>query len=236
MKAFILAAGLGSRLMPLTRDVPKTLVEIKNGLSVLKFQIDMLHKAGFSAEKIFIIGGYMFEKLTKFKNYNLIYNDLYNRYNNIYSFLLIRNYWEGEKFLLLNGDTIFHPELLFSLVRSEGNSMVIDNVKELGEEEMKVRIKNGRIREISKGIDPSIADGEYIGISVYDGSASVIFDQIEKMIQSGEGDRWYEDAINRVLHRVELRPVYTDGKPWVEIDTFEDLKRAKEIIDDLQVD
>ena len=239
MKAFILAAGKGSRLMPLTESIPKALINLKNGLTPLDFQITQLLKSGLRPDEIFIIGGYRFETLKRFSEVgvNLVFNEKFDELNNIYSFLLVSQFFDGEDFLILNVDTIFEPVLLRKLVESHGSKMVVDNVKKLGDEEMKVRIKDGRIIKISKGIPPESAHGEYIGISRYSPrDAEVIFESIRKMIDNGEGYRWYEDAINPVLSEISISPLYTEGKKWIEIDTPRDLEIARGMIDDLQND
>ena len=239
MKAFILAAGKGTRLMPLTSEVPKALIELKNGLTPLDFQVNQLLRFGIRPSEIYIIGGYKFEKLEKYRDQgvNLIFNECYDTLNNIYSFLLVSRFVNSEEFLILNVDTIFDASLLGALIATNGSAMVVDNVKVLGEEEMKVKIKDGRIVEISKSIPPENAHGEYIGISRYSPEAAdIIFHKIREMLENGEGHRWYEDALNRVLDSIEVLPVYTEGKKWIEIDTPEDLELARELIDDLQSD
>ena len=85
MNAIILAAGLGSRLKPLTKEVPKPLVKV-NGLSLIERQIYLLKEAGIC--EIVIVIGYMSDKfkfLEKKYNVKLIYNNKYKEYNNIYS-------------------------------------------------------------------------------------------------------------------------------------------------------
>ena len=239
MKAFILAAGKGTRLMPLTAETPKALIYLKDGLTPLDFQIDQLIRSGIATQEIFVIVGYRFEKFEKYKEsgINIVINEKYDSYNNIYSFLLVSNFIKSEEFLVLNVDTIFDFSLLAALLKTRSSAMVVDNFKIVGEEETKVKINKGRIVEISKSISPEEANGEYIGISKFSPDvADVIFDKIREMLKNGEGDKWYEDALNRVLNRVEILPVYTDGKKWIEIDTIDDLKKAREMINDLQGD
>ena len=239
MKAFILAAGKGTRLMPLTAETPKALINLKDGLTPLDFQLHQLTKSGIAPSEIFVIVGYRFEKFEKYRErgINVVTNAKYDSYNNIYSFLLISNFIKSEEFLVLNVDTIFDPSLLAILLKTRSSAMVVDNFKIVGEEETKVKINKGRIVEISKSIPPEEADGEYIGISKFGPDvAKIIFDKIREMLKNGEGDKWYEDALNRVLNRVEIIPIYTEGKKWIEIDTLEDLKLARELIYDLQSD
>ena len=57
MKVFILAAGQGTRLRPLTNDIPKCLVKM-NGTSLLDIQLEVLKNSGIAEEDIYIVGGY----------------------------------------------------------------------------------------------------------------------------------------------------------------------------------
>lgn len=102
MNAIILAAGLGSRLKPLTKEVPKPLVKV-NGLSLIERQIYLLKEAGIC--EIIIVIGYMSDKfkfLEKKYNVKLIYNNKYKEYNNIYSLYLAQDYLNNT--YILEGD------------------------------------------------------------------------------------------------------------------------------------
>ena len=68
-KALILAAGFGSRLMPLTKNVPKTMVEYK-GKKIIDYEIQALQNAGFKSDEIAVVGGYKFEILRKYLEQN----------------------------------------------------------------------------------------------------------------------------------------------------------------------
>ena len=109
MNAIILAAGLGSRLKPLTKEVPKPLVKV-NGLSLIERQIYLLKEAGIC--EIIIVIGYMSDKfkfLEKKYNVKLIYNNKYKEYNNIYILYLAQDYLNNT--YILEGDVYLTKNL-----------------------------------------------------------------------------------------------------------------------------
>ena len=88
MRAILLAAGMGTRLRPLTEDTPKSLIKI-NKEPLLERQVKFLNEIGI--KEIYIVTGYLKEKFKYLEDkYNvvLIHNEYYNKYNNIYSCLL----------------------------------------------------------------------------------------------------------------------------------------------------
>lgn len=94
MRAILMAAGMGTRLRPLTETTPKSLIEV-NGMSLLERQIINLKEVGIN--EIIVLTGYLHEKFDEIVNkYNLIkvINDKYDVYNNIYTMYLVRQYLE----------------------------------------------------------------------------------------------------------------------------------------------
>jgi len=94
MRAILMAAGMGTRLRPLTENTPKSLIEV-NGMSLLERQIINLKEVGI--DEIIVLTGYLHEKFDGLiKKYNLIkvINDKYDIYNNIYTMYLVREYLE----------------------------------------------------------------------------------------------------------------------------------------------
>lgn len=92
MRAILMAAGMGTRLRPLTENTPKSLIEV-NGMSLLERQIINLKEIGIN--EIIVLTGYLHEKFDDIvKKYNLIkvVNDKYDIYNNIYTMYLVRQY------------------------------------------------------------------------------------------------------------------------------------------------
>lgn len=85
MNAIILAAGMGTRLRPLTNEVPKCLVKV-SGVPMVERQIKYLHEAGIT--DITLVSGYKAEKLDYLKGQygvDIVFNERYDTCNNIYS-------------------------------------------------------------------------------------------------------------------------------------------------------
>ena len=121
MKAIILAAGMGTRLRPITRTIPKCLVQV-NSKPILEHQLDSLLLAG--VREVVLVVGHLAELLsekygTSYGGMNIHYveNRIYDRTNNIYSLWLARQHLNSQV-LLLEGDLVFEPELLLRLTQS----------------------------------------------------------------------------------------------------------------------
>jgi choline kinase len=236
MKAVILAAGLGSRLGEFTRAMPKTLLRVR-GKPLIFHILENLSACGI--EEVIIVTGYEEGKIrsavgegSAFKlRVRYINNPLYASTNNIYSLSLVREEVFTEGFLIINSDVFFHPEILRRLIEAEprGVTLMVDVGKELGEEEMKVLVKGGRITDIGKDLDPEEARGEYIGLARIDPAFTArFFNALSEVLAELGSGVFYEEAFKRLIEKgVAVGYVTTGGFPWIEIDTSEDLRQAE---------
>ena len=106
MKAIILAAGLGTRLRPLTNNIPKCLVPVC-GIPMVERQVQFLHEANIT--DITLVSGYKAEKLDYLKekyNVRIVFNEKYNECNNIYSMYKVLDLL-GDNYMI-DGDTYLH--------------------------------------------------------------------------------------------------------------------------------
>ena len=233
MKAVFLAAGLGKRLHPITLKVPKGLIEIE-GKTLLERAVETLEKFADPEKVIFVTGhggNLIKDKFGLGERFLYVDNPHYSTKNNIYSLYLAFPHIGDDSFLLFNSDVLFHPEILKrALAGSFDTFLIIDNTKELGEEEMKVIIENDRIRAISKGLDPALSHGEYIGISRFSREGGrILRKHIEELIRNGKDGEFYEAGIQLMLDEYPVMASYTGGLPWIEIDDHKDLEKAKEM-------
>jgi len=238
MKVIILAAGEGKRLKPFTDDTPKCLLQIKRK-SILSLILKTLNDLGFSKKEILIVTGHLSNKIKeKFRGYNYLFNPLYSTANNIYSLFLANEFLRDEGFILINSDNLTHPLLVRKFLYSHlGSFLLIDDYKNLGKEEMKVKMNKRKIVRINKEMPPSRANGEYIGLAKFSKRiTSRYFKVLNILINDGYTNLWYEDALNKILHEEEIYGVSTDGLPWIEIDTYNDLKKAELVLEKIQKD
>lgn len=131
MRAIILAAGIGSRLIPLTNNTPKCLLEI-NSKTILEHQIENLKRCGI--QDITMVVGFKAKKIEDFCrehswNINFIHNEDYIHSHNFYSLGLAREQFGGD-FICLNSDVMFDVEILESLLKSCGNICTVELYKE----------------------------------------------------------------------------------------------------------
>lgn len=230
MKALVLAAGLGTRLAPLTDDRPKCMVAV-NGTPILFQQLNCLLENG--VEDITVISGYQAELLeaTLAERYPMVHvlrSVDYAATNNMYSAYLGREAMDGEAFLMLNADVFFDSSVLAALLRCPHPNAIVTEVGRWIEESMKVRAQNGRLTDISKTIPPEEAYGTTIDVYKFSPEAGAAFFAVCKQYIEEQGERklWSEVALNDALKTVEFRACPLEGR-WLEIDNHDDLQAAE---------
>ena len=222
MNAIILAAGLGSRLKPLTKEVPKPLVKV-NGLSLIERQIYLLKEAGIS--EIIIVIGYMSDKfkfLEKKYNVKLIYNNKYKEYNNIYSLYLAQDYLNNT--YILEGDVYLTKNLFIENLK---HSTYFAVKKEMYENEWVLKYDNKkRLQEIYIGYEK----GAYVmsGISYWNiDDTKVIKDKLNKLIKNKNFKNLYwDDIVRKEVENFNINVEEVDFNCVYEIDTVEDLENV----------
>ena len=233
MKAIILAAGRGMRLNSGDRSaIPKSMENI-NGVSIIHYQIRNCLKQGIL--KFVVVVGYQKEVLInhvlevlKEEQVAFVENELFAETNTLYSLYLARRFM-CEDFFYFNADVLFHPFLLRKLVKGEDANQLLVEKKTVGEEEVKVRVENGIIKEIHKGIKPELAEGEFIGIGKFvERDLDCFKECLEFGVHNGQSNNYFEYAVNMMCMDRELQVLYTDGLPCIEIDFPEDLRKAKD--------
>jgi choline kinase len=237
--AVILAAGLGRRIAALTDGGPKALLEL-HGRSLLARSIESLVRAGF--RDVVVVTGHAAERIRPVLDaapdgMTLVerWNPRYATANNIVSFLTAAADI-GDGFCLLNCDITFDPSILVDVAALDtGSWMVIDGDEPLGNEEMKVTVDaDGFITRVNKGLDPAVSVGEYIGIMRLDAAgAAGLLASARRLVDAGEDQLYYEDAVDRAAAELLVRPFWTARRSWTEIDDEVDFERALRVAADL---
>jgi choline kinase len=239
MKGLVLAAGPGRRLHPLTEALPKTLLPLTDGRTILDLALANLRAAGL--EDVVVVTGFaaerVEERVPEFERRHgvrleLLFNDRAEEWNNAYSLWLAREVFT-EGVLLVNGDTVHPRSVEETLLAARGADVLlaVDRQRELGNEAMKVTLSPaGTLQRISKEIDPTSADGEYIGVALVEPSgAAPLADALEATWRR-DPSLYYEDGFQELADRggeVHVAPI--GAVDWVEVDDHGDLARAREL-------
>lgn len=224
MKALILAAGTGTRLLPMNAGRPKAMLEIK-GLPLVNHLIRAL--LAHEICDITIVVGYQYSMLTNYileafpgKRFSFVYNPLFRHMNNIFSFHLCQPYVSGSELLVCNSDVYCAPDLLVDILSAPFDTMVVDTQKEYTLEATKVIFNAlGAISKISKDIPREQNQGEYIGICKLSGtSTDLLFNAVRENLDQGKTELWYIYVLDQLLNQIAVRPFFTEGRVWEEID------------------
>ncbi|MBW1690539.1 MAG: HAD-IIA family hydrolase [Deltaproteobacteria bacterium] len=243
MKAAILAAGVGSRLRPITSTKPKCLVKIA-GRSILEYQIEAYRQAGI--REVFIVAGYEYQKIGDFckhlkgVNVTIVNNEDYEVTNNMYSVYLLREWLEGHAFILSNGDVAIDPLIVKGLAENNVENAVPVDRGCYNDESMKISLDgDGFINDISKSIPESSALGCSIDFYKFSSEASkVFFDEIRYIIDvKSSYKEWTEVALQDLFKKKKLlfKPYDISGKRWVEVDNYDDLAVGDKLFSEFDI-
>jgi len=230
--AVILAAGVGSRLRPITNDIPKSCVEI-NGVSLLERIITQLH-TGKSEVRIIVVAGFQSGKIeeiieSKKMFAEVVINADYENTNNMESCRIGLELSGDSDCIIVNADCIYDDEIVHRMIASEVTTIAVDS-SEYFEENMKVRIANGAVVEMSKKLLDCTTNITSIDLYHFKN------DDKEKLLGVMKGYRerqdlqqWTEVAIDDVSNYIEILTNDFNGLRWVEIDNHEDLEKARRL-------
>lgn len=239
MKVIILGAGQGKRLLPLTADVPKALLDI-GGRTLIARQIDAFAEAGF--KDFTVVTGYgaarMEDALAKIAaerkvRINTVFNPFYSVADNLASCWMARHEMTGD-FIQVNGDNLFRSNLVKVLASAPPApvTVAINHKPAYDADDMKVMLDGDRLTEIGKTLPTETVDAEAIGFYIFRGEGPKAYvETLELAMREPSGlKQWFPSAVGTLAKRVEVRTVALDGVEWCEVDFPVDLQQARHLV------
>jgi L-glutamine-phosphate cytidylyltransferase len=230
MKGVILAAGKGSRLNGTIGDKPKCLLRV-GGLTLVERQIETLRATG--VDDVAVVVGCQAERVRRIcgREVEFVENTRFAETNSLYSLWLARPLLL-DGFVVMNCDVLFHPDLLADLVTARHDDALVVAYQEpdappFGDEEMKVRVRRGRVVDIAKTLPADEADGENVGMVKFGAEgARLLAEILDARVAAGGLRDWAPRAFAEFAAVRPLHAIGTRGYPWTEIDFPEDYQRA----------
>lgn len=244
MKAIIVAAGPGSRLMPITNEKPKCLLDV-GGKTILQRALEALRENGI--EKIAVVRGYR-GHLVSYPNLTYYENPDF-RENNILRSLLYAEDEMDDAFIFSYSDILYSSGIVARLIDSESDiALTVDvnwlqtyegrDLHPVSEAEL-VKVENGRVIRIGKGVvSPEEAHGEFIGLAKFTKSGAEVMKAVYRRVAeecpsapfqcaASLEKAYLTDMIQELVDNGSLVHSVDIEGGWMEIDTPQDLERAR---------
>ena len=237
MKVIILGAGQGKRLLPLTAEVPKALLDI-GGRSLVGRQIDAFTACGVS--EFAVVTGYAagrmeeaLDQIAREKRVSIktIFNPFFGVADNLASCWMARHEMKGE-FIQVNGDNLFKADLVKILLSAPEApvTVAINHKPAYDADDMKVQLdESGWVKHVSKTLPTDQIDAESIGLVFFREHGPQLFrDAIEAALRhQTELKSWYLSIIDALAQKQLVKSCSISQHLWCEIDFAVDLARAE---------
>jgi len=237
--AILLSAGQGSRMLPLTAERPKCLIDF-SGKSLLAWQIEMLARGG--VKRIDVVTGFMTDmvdaELAAITDPRVEittrFNPFYKVADNLGSCWIAREAMEGD-FLILNGDTLVSEEIVQRVQQDHDwpIAVTIDVKPAYDSDDMKVERDGERLVRIGKVLTAEQSNAESIGFLAFRGEGAGMFrEAVRKAMRTPEGvQHWYLKVIDSLAPTGKVGTVSIEGLGWAEVDFLNDIEIATALTD-----
>lgn len=227
MQAIILAAGVGSRMRPLTLEKPKCLIDVA-GQNFIDRQINGFKRCGI--DNITVVTGYKSGMIREYlKNtVKYAYNPFYETTNSIVS-LWLATLNIDDDILIVNSDVIFDENLIKNMIDCKNDINIAASKNWSEERGYKVEIINDKIVNMSMDIQHDKIGGEYAGlIFVKKDVMNNLKIQSEKLLEQKQFNVWFEDMVVEMIKSGNVADaIYVDTEKWYEIDSVTELEYAR---------
>jgi choline kinase len=237
VKAIILSAGQGRRLMPLTESTPKCCLMLQDK-TLLEHQVESLVANG--VDEIVVVTGFGHQLVENVVgrirgvSIRTLFNPFYALSDNLGTCWVARNEMK-KPFLLVNGDTLFERSTLARLLSGEPYypiTLATDQKRRYDDDDMKISADGEQLKRVGKKLDMNIVNGESIGMMVFNQSGAEAFvKKIESLMTTSDGlARWYLSAIDELAGTgiVGIKSIQDLG--WCEVDDLADLTNAEKML------
>lgn len=228
MQAVILSAGIGSRLLPLTREIPKCLVEV-GGRSILDHQLDALHVAGVG--EAVIVGGYRYRQIGAHLARSapplpvrLVFNPFWSVASSIGSVWMARDRLT-DPFCLINGDTVFAADLIAAAVNAPGDGvgLLVEPLRAAVTDDMLVTVANRQVCAVAKDLPLDVATHRSLGVIVSSGGDAYARALESVIARPGGLNAFHHAVIAELAGYAPVRAIVAGEGAWQEIDNPEDI-------------
>ena len=239
--AILLSAGQGSRLLPLTAERPKCLIEF-SGRSLIEWQIEMLARGG--VKRIDVVTGFMTDMVEEHveslrrKDVELVihFNPFYKVADNLGSCWIVRDRMAAGDFLILNGDTLVSHDIVRKVQAGSDwpIAVTVDVKDKYDSDDMKVeRTPDGRLVHIGKTLTAEQATAESIGFLAFRGEGAELFrEAVRQAMRTPEGvNHWYLKVIDTLAAGGTVGTCAIEGLGWGEVDYLNDIEAATLLTD-----
>jgi L-glutamine-phosphate cytidylyltransferase len=238
-KAIILSAGQGSRLLPLTAERPKCLIDF-SGKSLIAWQVEMLFANGIT--QIDVVTGFMTEmvenELERLARpgltLNICFNPFYKVADNLASCWMARASMDQD-FVILNGDTLVSSDIVAKVVQPNPwpIAVTVDIKPGYDSDDMKVTRSGDRLTAIGKTLTAAQSNAESIGFLAFRGEGVALFrDTVETYMRTPAGvENWYLKIIDAIAATGKVGTLSIEGLDWSEVDFLNDIDMATRLTD-----
>ena len=228
MKAILLAAGIGSRTSNIFHGKPKCLAQLENGLSLLKYTLQMLEKNGF--DEVTIVVGYqkqfIEEEVRGLKRVKIIDNPNFNTTNSLGSLLCAKEVLDDDC-LIMNAD-VFVSFDLYNLISKTTSSTIFYDSSRIIDADYRFQIRDGKLINHGKELSAESTDGEYVGCCFINKNEIGKFKNLLiEMANEGKTNRWWENILYDNPGQIDYLLKDVRGLSWGEIDTLQDYMHVK---------
>ena len=233
MTYIILVAGKGEKLQPLTLKHPKSLYRLNENTTVLQRMVRKIRQFDRNAE-IVVVVGYMYESIVnemKDENIHFVHNPFYSFTGSIGSLWFAREYLQRENVTIINGDVVMEDKLMTDIICIPTDTpYILTDSSIVSSGKYNVQIQDDKVCVMSKSLSKYSAT--YASVTKLDAVTSrFLMEEIESMVNDEMYNLFYEDALVQLIFSENFELYHKDIKDysWTEVDTVDDLLKAKEI-------
>jgi choline kinase len=239
VKVIILGAGQGKRLLPLTADVPKALLDI-GGKTLAERQIEAFADCGI--KDFVVVTGYAASRMSEALSgiaaargldIRTVFNPFFAVADNLASCWLARHEMTGD-FIQVNGDNVFKADLAKRLLSAPKApvTVAINHKSKYDADDMKVMLDGTRLTEIGKTLPIEAVDAEAIGFYIFRGEGGPRYvAQLDEAMHDPAGlKQWFPSAIGLLAKKISVATISLDGVEWCEVDFPADLQTARHMV------